>query len=612
MRSGERWERAASAVAVSGSATKGGVALLAIPLLALFLIHPLIVHGCSCGHDFDFHLVSWFEAATQIGHGNLHPHWAFTPAWDAGEPRFVFYPPLSWYLGALLGMMSTHLPGFSETAAWTAVPIVFTWTALTLSGLTMWRLARRFTGANAALLAAAVYMANPYMLFTAYERTAYGELLAAAWMPLLFEGIFAERITVSRIAIPVALLWLTNAPAAVMGCYALALLALVRFALEWKHPSIMSISSSAAKTACGVILGLALAAFYIVPAAYELQYVQAAMATIGGMKIDANFLFEHTGATPDDLLHDQVLRTASWIAVALLAATAAALFAVPLRNHTKRREPSTSVHPPFPIAPLAALTVAIAFLLTPLSAPLWHHLPEMSFLQFPWRLLGLVAPLVAPAIAAALSKRTDNASHVRAQPFSTAAIFAALIMVAALGLPAWHLFRQACDPDDTVSARLALFHSNAGTDPTDEYTPITADNDALKPGDPAMWLADSPTAGPPLQTAPTATRTAPVHKMINAPRAEFLILNLRAYPSWRITLSQQGIAPKPMSGEAARADGLIAIAVPAGRSVIDIRYVEATDQILGDAISATALAALLWFAFARRKRTPVAADADAV
>src|SRR6185312_10018489 len=151
MRSGEGRERAASAAAVSGSATSGR-ALLAIPLLALFLVHPLIVHGCSCGHDFDFHLVSWFEAATQIGHGNLHPHWAFTPAWDAGEPRFVFYPPLSWYLGALLGMMSTPLPGLSETAAWSGVPIVFTWIALMLSGLTMWRLARRFAPANTALL----------------------------------------------------------------------------------------------------------------------------------------------------------------------------------------------------------------------------------------------------------------------------------------------------------------------------------------------------------------------------------------------------------------------------------------------------------------------------
>ena len=38
-------------------------------------------------------------------------------------------------------------------------------------------------------------MANPYMLFTAYERTAYAELLAAAWIPLLLLAVLRERVT---------------------------------------------------------------------------------------------------------------------------------------------------------------------------------------------------------------------------------------------------------------------------------------------------------------------------------------------------------------------------------------------------------------------------------
>jgi hypothetical protein len=450
-------------------------------------------------------------------------------------------------------------------------------------------------------------MANPYMLFTAYERTAYGELLAAAWMPLLLEGILAERITVPGIAIPVALLWLTNAPAAVMGCYALALLAIVRLVMDSKQGRSAPALHSAVRTACGTGLGLALAAFYIVPAAYERRYVQTAMAIIGGVRIDANFLFEHTGTTLDDLMHDAVLRTVSWIAVTMLAAAVVALVVAGLRHREKLR--SSDPAQPAPIAPLVILAAVIALMLTPLSGPIWHRLPEMAFLQFPWRLLALLGPVLALALAAAQSSLSNIAPRVSTQPPSTGTIFAALILVAALGLPAWHLFRQFCDPDDTVSARVALFHSNAGTDATDEYTPVSADNDALKPGDPAMWLAESPNAAPPLQTAPTATRTAPLHSMIDAPRAEFLILNLRAYPSWRIALSRQGIAREPVSGELARADGLIAIAVPAGRSIIDIRYVESPDQIVGDAISGVALAALIWFAFARRKRTPVPADA---
>jgi hypothetical protein len=31
---------------------------LLIPLAACIAILPLILHGCSCGHDFDFHLLS--------------------------------------------------------------------------------------------------------------------------------------------------------------------------------------------------------------------------------------------------------------------------------------------------------------------------------------------------------------------------------------------------------------------------------------------------------------------------------------------------------------------------------------------------------------------------
>ena len=65
---------------------------LIIPLAALIAILPPILQGCSCGHDFDFHLLNWFEAAHQFTHGNLHPTWAYTPAWNAGEPRFIFYP----------------------------------------------------------------------------------------------------------------------------------------------------------------------------------------------------------------------------------------------------------------------------------------------------------------------------------------------------------------------------------------------------------------------------------------------------------------------------------------------------------------------------------------
>jgi len=93
--------------------------------------------------------------------------------------------------------------------------------------------------------------------------------------------------------------------------------------------------------------------------------------------------------------HDAVLHTASVIAVLLLGATAIALGAVAARR-TRRS---------FPILPLTILTGAIAILLTPQSAFLWNHAPEAALLQFPWRLLAVLAPVLALAIAGLFSQR---------------------------------------------------------------------------------------------------------------------------------------------------------------------------------------------------------------
>ena len=47
-----------------------------------------------------------------------------------------------------------------------------------------------------------------------------------------------------------------------------------------------------------------------------------------------------------------------------------------------------------PILPLAALGLAAFFLQTRFSAPFYNHIPGAAYLQFPWRLLGLLAPVV--------------------------------------------------------------------------------------------------------------------------------------------------------------------------------------------------------------------------
>ncbi len=562
-----------------------------IPLAAFLAILPLLLSGPSCGHDFDFHLVSWLEAAAQYSHGT-YPRWAYTPAWNAGEPRFLFYPPISWTLGALLTLA---LPiAF--------VPAAYTWVALTLAGFTAHRLASSYSTPQGAAFAAILYLANPYMLFTAYERSAFAELLAVAFLPLLFQAALASRAKIIPIAIPIALLWLTNVPAAVMASYALAVLAITRLLLPATKPgarglaSETSVSTSpkstrlhlALTTIMATALGILVAAFYILPAAIERKFVQIDMAVIPSLRPADHFLFHRTGgSTPDDLFHDTVVRTASLVALTLLALIAAALYAPGKPPCPIHRSPVTMSGPipsliPTPRTTLVPLTLLIAFLLIPLSLPLWNHVPELSLLQFPWRLTALLATIVLVLAANAFTR-------LPTLPPLTPILLACILIA-----PAYTLFHQTCNAFDTPTAIAGVFHSQLGFEGTDEYTPIGADSDSLHPENPPFWYTCSPPPGeadaainlPP----PPNSNGGPVpnHFTLNLPCATSVILNRRQFPAWQINLNGHPITPKTPE----RDDGLITLALPAGPDTIDLTDTRSTPQLLGILLSALALFSL--------------------
>ena len=115
------------------------------------------------------------DVAGQWREGIFYPRWAEWANWGFGEPRFIFYPPLSWMLGAALG---SFLP-------WKCVPGAFIWLALIVAGMSMWRLAREWLPESQAEAAAVFFAVNPYNLAIVYYRSDFAELLAVALLPLL-------------------------------------------------------------------------------------------------------------------------------------------------------------------------------------------------------------------------------------------------------------------------------------------------------------------------------------------------------------------------------------------------------------------------------------------
>lgn len=152
-----------------------------IVMAAVIAVGPLLLRGPSCSGDLVFHFVSWINAKHSISMGLLYPHWANSPNFGAGEPRFVFYPPLSWMGGAVLGML---LP-------WSFVPLALFILLLAATGIATRALAREAMEDQPATLAGCAAIFFGYALFNVYKRSDFAELTGGFWIPLLL--LFALR-----------------------------------------------------------------------------------------------------------------------------------------------------------------------------------------------------------------------------------------------------------------------------------------------------------------------------------------------------------------------------------------------------------------------------------
>ncbi len=592
---------------------------LLVVLCATLVTLPLWGHGPSCGHDFDFHLQSWFAADALWSHG-AHPgevllrwpHWVPAANYNAGEPRLVFYPPVSWLLGAGLGKV---LP-------WALVPQAFSLVALSGCGLAFYALARRWLPGGLAALSACVYLANPYLLFVAYERTAYGELLGAIFIPLVLLWALGERPPVLRLACAMAALWFSNAPAAVMGCYLAGYCGLAAAISARRLLPLV-------RVACATALGVGLASVYIVPAWYEQRWVEIARAVGPGMRVEDSFLFDHSG----EPFHDQVLHTASWIAVILLGVGLAALGAYwAFGAFARRRDelkplPQRRVRPP--ASALGILLLLLLALLLRWSEPVWHLAPELAFLQFPWRWL-LVVGVVATLSLALLTNRLRlldrhrRRAEARKRLPQLAAAIAICLSAWGAGLYAQQHYAQPCDDEDNVSAQRTLVPpsdptasltvSTPGFEGTDEYTARGADNGEIQQGLPVMRLLASPEAdeGDDTQTPnPDWTAEASIpgtdaHVITWQPedkrvtvvtqRPAYAVLRLMDYPAWQVTLNGR---PAP---HLHREDGLLTLALPAGESHLAIKWQATPDVLAGRGLSAGSLLLLAAVAITAHRR----------
>jgi hypothetical protein len=560
-------------------------------LAAAVAVAPQLLWGASCGHDFDFHLVSWFDALNAWRHGIPYPHWTPSANYGAGEPRFVFYSPLTWMLGAALG---SALP-------WTLVPAALTFLILSGTGLATRSLAREALDETAATLAGCVAIFSGYALFTAYERSAFAELAGGCWIPLVM--LFALRkstaTNIAALALAIAGAWLSNPTVGVMACYLLAAVAVARMLHEQS-------AWPALHAAAGAMLGLALVAVYLVPAAWQQRWVDIRQVTLDpGQTLENNWLFAvHTN--PSMAYHDEVLHTVSVIAVLMVSLAVCGLL-VCWRRGCLPGERRWWV-------PLALVPFAVLALQLPFSRPVWNLLPELRFLQFPWRwLVVLEAPMAIFVVAAAWPAKSARTSLRILVCTAFAVLFLAMTAYAAQSL------YQPCDDEDAVTPMLGVYGSGAGFIGTYEYEPIDADNSLVAiglpqscltgnaslvlghksadPDEPPVWNASQGSCDATFAAAPDSGPEH-LHLLSDASHPGTLILRLRSNPAWTVKLNGRAVTSLPT-----RRDGLLAVPVPQGPADLTVDWTTTADVVAARWLSAFGVLALTGLCVVAKRRS---------
>jgi 6-pyruvoyl-tetrahydropterin synthase related domain len=540
---------------------------------ALAIISPYCWKGNASGHDFSFHAASWMEVAGQWRDGILFPRWADGANYGFGEPRFIFYPPLSWMFGAAL----------SFVVPWLYVPVVFIVLTQTLAGLSAFALGRRLFPQCGALFCAVCYAANPYALLIVYMRSDFAEQLSLVFFPVvilaaleLTAAVQSNLGTPRRIvflAVVFAAIWLTNAPAGVIASYSLTIF------FVWR-----AISQKTCRPllygAAGLALGFGLAGFYLLPAAYEQRWVNISQALASGLQPRQNFLY----ALVADEEHNAFNRIASNAAVLMTALTGLFAWTSFPRDKQSRSEPVARAV----WSALLVLAIVSAVLMVRVSTIFWTVLPKLRFVQFPWRWMSLLAIPFACFIAATATRKATRRYW--------AALLAAAL-VAVLGCTAaWMASRTWWDSEDIPVLRAAI-DNDEGFEGVDEYDPKGDDHASLPEKSARIKLLN----------AEQKSGIARIHvERWSAERKEIRVtarepvrvaLRILNYPAWRVEVNDAVVIP-----ERTEQSGQMVLPLAVGSSHVVARFTRTADRTIGAAATlAAALMAILLFL--RRERT---------
>lgn len=510
-----------------------------LPWVAVAIACASFWGGFPDGHDARFELVRVAEYRESLAEGQLPPYWGSNLYAGYGSPIYLFYAPLFLAAASFFSLLTGAVPSGAVLSL------------IALTALSAWLTHKMLEATTdlvglrdpvAARVGATFYVLHPYLLGDKFLRNANAEFTALCVAPLVLWGLVcAARRPRQGFAL------LSAGVALVIVAHNLTALAMVGLALvgaAWIY-AVAGEARAWAVVGGGVAFGLALAAFFWVPALTLTSHVRVGVLLEG--KLDFHNQFP--------LLRD-VLGYDRFFAAGLV--TPAALAASALAAARWKGPPG-----PGRRTLLGALMAALGFgfLVSKASTPVWEAIPLLPYFQFPWRMLGPQALVTSVALALAFALLTRGLGY-RGRQLAEGVVLAVCLLNA---LP---MLAQVKHFDSRRTEELAqileprtppwqLYEATGG-----EYLPHGAD--------PRVWQR-SPARGSPVMAAEhpiefevTRDHGTRIELQVHSEAGSGLWMRRWAFPGWRAAIDGRAI---PLS---ANEYGTVAVQMPPGESRLEV------------------------------------------
>lgn len=547
--------------------------LLGVVILSVFVVLPLLHQGFFPMHD-DTQIGRIGQMTKALLDGQFPVRWVRDLGFGYGYPIYNFYAPLPFYMGSLFQLM-----GFNVLDA-TKLTFGF---ALLFSAVTMFIFANEFFGTVAGIVSAIIYVYFPYHAVDTYVRGNLDELLAYAFLPLVFLAFYklfnyARGIQVSfpirlvlLLAVSVSLVTLShNLSAFMIGIIFVPLGIASIFFVPRKSTYILWLASAA-------VLSVALSAFYIIPAVSEMHFSNVLSQVGGGSYYADHFV------CPSQLLNspwgfggsvkgcvdgmsfklgkDNIL----FLILALL------IFAV----SWLRKDYTDS----FIKLSFVALLGYSLWLILPWSLVLWKVVPFMAFLQFPWRFLIFVGFSLSAIVGMGVFV-ANKTFHV---PRSLLLVVAAFLVAGTVWYNARLFTPQSYNVQPIGYYSSPEYLKWYVSKQSSEYLPKNFQH--ISSG---KMIATQPVSvvsgNVQLQTVKHTSTNLAVK--FNALQSSVIHFNLAYYPNWKYILDSQHV---PIT---IQKNG-VSVAVPVGEHTLSAQYSQTTVEKIADGVSIIALLVVL-------------------